>query len=166
MQQILRPSRLAMLVALAAVPAWAQAAYPAYQAGTAYKAGDIVSNAGALYECKEFPYSGWCGASPYHYAPGVGVVWADAWKLYGGEVPPPALVVAIGSPAVGASVSEGASVALAVTLSGPVTALARVEYLTPWSPPPRLLPGVPAGLPPVRAITPSRPGRWIKTARC
>ncbi|WP_423725068.1 carbohydrate-binding protein, partial [Aeromonas caviae] len=40
-----------MLVALAAVPAWAQAAYPAYQAGTAYKAGDIVSNAGALYEC-------------------------------------------------------------------------------------------------------------------
>jgi chitinase len=59
MQQILRPSRLAMLVALAAVPAWAQAAYPAYQAGTAYKAGDIVSNAGALYECKEFPYSGW-----------------------------------------------------------------------------------------------------------
>ncbi|MCR6556083.1 Ig-like domain-containing protein, partial [Aeromonas sp. CPF2-S1] len=133
-----------MLVALAAVPAWAQAAYPAYQAGTAYKAGDIVSNAGALYECKEFPYSGWCGASPYHYAPGVGTVWADAWKLYGGEVPPPSLVVAIGSPAVGASVSEGASVALAVTLSGPVTALARVEYLidgtlvatataSPWS---------------------------------
>ena len=70
MQQILRPSRLAMLVALAAMPAWAQAAYPAYQAGTAYKAGDIVSNVGNLYECKEFPYSGWCGASPYHYAPG------------------------------------------------------------------------------------------------
>ena len=45
MQQILRPSRLAMLVALAAVPAWAQAAYPAYpayQAGTAYKAGDMT----------------------------------------------------------------------------------------------------------------------------
>ncbi|HDX8593510.1 TPA: hypothetical protein RQN76_004385, partial [Aeromonas dhakensis] len=76
-----------MLVALAAMPAWAQAAYPAYQAGTAYKAGDIVSNVGNLYECKEFPYSGWCGASPYHYEPGVGVVWADAWKLYGGEVP-------------------------------------------------------------------------------
>lgn len=53
-----------MLVALAAAPAWAQAAYPAYKSGTAYKAGDIVSNVGALYECKEFPYSGWCGASP------------------------------------------------------------------------------------------------------
>ena len=107
MQQILRPSRLAMLVAHAAVPAWAQAAYPAYQAGTAYKAGDIVSNAGALYECKGIPFTpGWCGASPYHTPPRGGVVWADAWKLYGGEVPPPALVVAIGSP-VGASVSEG-----------------------------------------------------------
>ena len=119
MQQLFRPSRLAMLVALAAAPAWAQAAYPAYKSGTAYKAGDIVSNVGALYECKEFPYSGWCGASPYHYEPGVGVVWADAWKPYGGEVPPPALGVAVSSPAAGASFNEGASVALAVTLSGP-----------------------------------------------
>lgn len=144
MQQLFRPSRLAMLVALAAAPAWAQAAYPAYKSGTAYKAGDIVSNVGALYECKEFPYSGWCGASPYHYEPGVGVVWADAWKPYGGEVPPPALGVAVSSPAAGASFNEGASVALAVTLSGPVTALAKVEYLvdgklvatasaSPWS---------------------------------
>ena len=103
MQQLFRPSRLAMLVALAAAPAWAQAAYPAYKSGTAYKAGDIVSNVGALYECKEFPYSGWCGASPYHYEPGVGVVWADAWKPYGGEVPPPALGVAVSSPAAGSS---------------------------------------------------------------
>ena len=70
MQQILRPSRLAMLVALAAMPAWAQAAYPAYQAGTAYKAGDIVSNVGNLYECKEFPYSGWCGPRPITTPPG------------------------------------------------------------------------------------------------
>jgi len=35
MQQFLRPSRLAVLVAIAAMPAWAQAAYPAYKAGTA-----------------------------------------------------------------------------------------------------------------------------------
>lgn len=74
MQQLFRPSRLAMLVALAAAPAWVQAAYPAYKSGTAYKAGDIVSNVGALYECKEFPYSGWCGASPYHYERGL--VWS------------------------------------------------------------------------------------------
>ena len=49
MQQLFRPSRLAMLVALAAAPAWVQAAYPAYKSGTAYKAGDIVSLVGALY---------------------------------------------------------------------------------------------------------------------
>ncbi|MCF3098939.1 chitinase, partial [Aeromonas australiensis] len=118
-----------MLVALAAAPLWVQAAYPAYQAGTAYKAGDIVSNVGSLYECKEFPYSGWCGASPYHYAPGVGVVWTDAWKPYGGEGPPPALGVAVSSPAAGGSFNEGASGALAGTPSGPATALARVGEL-------------------------------------
>lgn len=144
MQNRFHPTRLAALVAVAFMPALAQAAYPPYQAGTAYQAGDIVSNVGNLYECKEFPYSGWCGASPYHYEPGVGAVWGDAWKRYDGEVPPPALVVAIASPAVGSSVNEGASVALAVTLSGPVTALTKVEYLidgkliatasaSPWS---------------------------------
>ncbi|WP_258224656.1 Ig-like domain-containing protein, partial [Aeromonas sp. HMWF014] len=134
-----------MLVALAAMPAGAQAvSYPAYQAGTAYKSGDVVSNAGSLYECKEFPYSGWCGASPYHYAPGVGVVWADAWKLYGGEVPPPVLGLAISSLASGSVFNEGAPVALAVTLSGNSSALVKVEYLvdgkqvalssaSPWS---------------------------------
>lgn len=53
MQQLFGPSRLAMLVALVAAPAWAQAAYTAYKSGTAYKAGDIVSNVGALYECKK-----------------------------------------------------------------------------------------------------------------
>lgn len=129
MQQTLRPSRFAMLVALAAMPAWAHAAYPAYQAGTAYKAGDVVSNVGNLYECKEFPYSGWCGASPYHYAPGVGVVWADAWKPFSDGGTAPALGLAISSPAVGSAFNEGAPVALAVSLSGNSSALVKVEYL-------------------------------------
>ena len=129
MQQTLRPSRLAMLVALAAMPAWAQAAYPAYQSGTAYKAGDVVSNVGNLYECKEFPYSGWCGASPYHYAPGVGTVWADAWKPFSDGGTAPGLGLAISSPAVGNAFNEGAPVALAVTLSGDSSALVKVEYL-------------------------------------
>ena len=129
MQQTIRPSRLAMLVALAAMPAWAQAAYPAYQSGTAYKAGDVVSNVGNLYECKEFPYSGWCGASPYHYAPGVGTVWADAWKPFSDGGTAPGLGLAISSPAVGNAFNEGAPVALAVTLSGDSSALVKVEYL-------------------------------------
>ncbi len=129
MQQTLRPSRLAMLVALATMPGWAQAAYPAYQAGTAYKAGDIVSNVGNLYECKEFPYSGWCGASSYHYAPGVGTVWADAWKPFTDGSTTPGLTLAIGSPAAGSAFNEGAPVALAVTLGGNSSALVKVEYL-------------------------------------
>ena len=88
-----------------AVPAWAQAAYPAYQAGTAYQAGDIVSNAGALYECKEFPYSGWCGASPYHYAPGA---WSGPMPgKYGGEGTATGPGRRHRLPAVGSSVSEG-----------------------------------------------------------
>ncbi|WP_265449229.1 Ig-like domain-containing protein, partial [Aeromonas salmonicida] len=123
-----------MLVALAAMPAWAQAAYPAYQAGTAYKAGDVVSNAGALYECKEFPYSGWCGASPYHYAPGVGAVWADAWKLFNDGGTTPGLGLAISSPALGSVFNEGVPVALAVTLSGNSSALVKVEYLIDGQP--------------------------------
>lgn len=76
MQNHFVPTRLAALVAVAFLPAWAQAAYPPYEAGKSYGAGDVVSNVGALYQCKEFPYSGWCGASPYHYEPGVGVNWS------------------------------------------------------------------------------------------
>lgn len=53
--------------------------YPAYKAGTAYKAGDRVSNGGSAYECKPFPYSGWCKGAAWAYAPGTGTAWADAW---------------------------------------------------------------------------------------
>lgn len=53
--------------------------YPAYVAGTAYQSGERVSNAGGDYECKPWPYSGWCGGSTSHYAPGTGSAWSDAW---------------------------------------------------------------------------------------
>lgn len=53
--------------------------YPAYVAGTAYQSGERVSNAGGDYECKPWPYSGWCGGSTSHYAPGTGSNWSDAW---------------------------------------------------------------------------------------
>jgi hypothetical protein len=35
-----------------------------------------------LYECKPYPYSGWCGVSTA-YAPGSGYAWTDAWTLVG-----------------------------------------------------------------------------------
>lgn len=53
--------------------------YPAYTPDTAYQAGDRVSHAGGDYECKPWPFSGWCGGSTSHYAPGSGSHWNDAW---------------------------------------------------------------------------------------
>ena len=55
--------------------------YPAYKAGTPYKAGDVVSNGGKLYECKPWPYSGWCGQAAFAYEPGKGFAWSDAWTV-------------------------------------------------------------------------------------
>ena len=53
--------------------------YPAWSANSKYSAGDIVNNHGKLFQCKPFPYSGWCNNSPAYYEPGAGLAWADAW---------------------------------------------------------------------------------------
>ncbi|MBW8183496.1 chitinase [Shewanella nanhaiensis] len=50
-----------------------------YQAGYAYVAGERVSNAGGVYECKPFPYTAWCAGAAWAYEPGVGAAWQDAW---------------------------------------------------------------------------------------
>lgn len=55
--------------------------HPAYQPGTAYQGGEIVSHGGKLYQCKPFPYAGWCGQAPAAYEPGKGWAWQDAWTL-------------------------------------------------------------------------------------
>lgn len=53
--------------------------YPPYQAGTAYQAGDIVTGKdGELYQCKDWPNSGWCPIGAYE--PGVTIYWQDAWN--------------------------------------------------------------------------------------
>ncbi|AWN75229.1 lytic polysaccharide monooxygenase [Legionella anisa] len=50
-----------------------------------YTAGTIVL--GRLdhkrYQCKPWPYSGWCTQSPAYYEPGVGLAWSEAWTLLG-----------------------------------------------------------------------------------
>ncbi len=38
-----------------------------------------MKNANRRYECKEYPYSGWCNGAAWAYAPGSGAYWADAW---------------------------------------------------------------------------------------
>lgn len=42
-------------------------AYAAWSANSKYKAGDIVNNHGKLFQCKPFPYSGWCNNAPAYY---------------------------------------------------------------------------------------------------
>lgn len=48
-----------------------------------YVPGSKVKNANNQYQCKEFPYSGWCNGASWAYAPGTGVYWSDAWTLVG-----------------------------------------------------------------------------------
>ncbi len=38
-----------------------------------------VVNQGIKYECKPWPYSGWCSGAAWAYAPGTGSYWQDAW---------------------------------------------------------------------------------------
>jgi len=56
---------------------------PAYQENNGYAAGSKVKNAGNQYQCKPYPYSGWCNGSAWAYAPGAGAYWSDAWTLIG-----------------------------------------------------------------------------------
>lgn len=47
-----------------------------------YKAGTIVLGFNQKrYQCKPFPYSGWCSQSPTYYEPGKGLAWQQAWDL-------------------------------------------------------------------------------------
>jgi GH18 family chitinase len=48
-----------------------------------YVAGSKVQNAGSQYQCKPYPYSGWCNGAAWAYGPGTGSYWTDAWTLVG-----------------------------------------------------------------------------------
>ncbi|WP_279152809.1 immunoglobulin-like domain-containing protein, partial [Photobacterium iliopiscarium] len=51
---------------------------PAYEAGKAYLAGDkVLASDGNVYQCKPWPYTGWCASASY--APATSQYWADAW---------------------------------------------------------------------------------------
>ena len=72
-------SYLLNVKAKAATPSGEDTSYPAWSANSKYNAGDIVNNHGKLFQCKPFPYSGWCNNAPAYYEPGAGLAWADAW---------------------------------------------------------------------------------------
>ncbi len=50
-----------------------------YVENNGYAAGSKVKNGNRRYECKEYPYSGWCNGAAWAYSPGLGAYWADAW---------------------------------------------------------------------------------------
>ncbi|EOC9233472.1 glycoside hydrolase family 19 protein [Enterobacter hormaechei] len=72
-------SYLLNVKAKAATPSGEDTSYPAWSANSKYNAGDIVNNHGKLFQCKPFPYSGWCNNAPTYYEPGAGLAWAEAW---------------------------------------------------------------------------------------
>jgi hypothetical protein len=41
----------------------------------------VKATNGSLYECKPFPFSGWCNQAPFYYEPGTGLAWQEAWVL-------------------------------------------------------------------------------------
>ncbi|MDB5256353.1 MAG: large protein [Chitinophagaceae bacterium] len=48
-----------------------------------YAAGSKVKNVNNQYQCKPYPYSGWCNGAAWAYGPGTGAYWTDAWTLVG-----------------------------------------------------------------------------------
>ncbi|MDB5257377.1 MAG: large protein [Chitinophagaceae bacterium] len=54
-----------------------------YVENNGYIAGSKVKNVNNQYQCKPFPYSGWCNGAAWAYAPGTGAYWSDAWTLVG-----------------------------------------------------------------------------------
>ncbi len=54
-----------------------------YVENSGYVAGNKVKNANSQYQCKPYPYAGWCNGAAWAYAPGTGAYWADAWTVVG-----------------------------------------------------------------------------------
>jgi chitinase len=56
---------------------------PQYVENSGYVAGSQVQQGGSIYQCREWPYSGWCNGAAWAYGPGTGIYWQDAWVLKG-----------------------------------------------------------------------------------
>ena len=59
---------------------------PQYVENGGYVAGSKVQNAGSQYQCKPYPYTGWCNGASWAYAPGNRILLAGCmdigWCLY------------------------------------------------------------------------------------
>ncbi|MBQ4801856.1 T9SS type A sorting domain-containing protein [Aquimarina sp. MMG015] len=107
---------------------------PQYVENGGYVAGSQVENAGNLYECKPYPFSGWCNGAAWAYAPGEGTYWQDAWTLIGecgdgdtggNEAP----TVSITQPANGQSFTAGSTITINASASDSDGNVTKVEFL-------------------------------------
>jgi len=69
----------AAVITLASVITDVCAVTPLYIENGGYVGGSKVKSSNGRYECKAWPYSGWCNGSAWAYAPGEGAYWMDAW---------------------------------------------------------------------------------------
>ena len=54
-----------------------------YVENNGYVAGSKVQSGGVIYQCKPYPYTGWCNGAAWAYGPGTGTAWTDAWIQMG-----------------------------------------------------------------------------------
>ncbi len=109
---------------------------PQYEENGGYQAGSIVQNNGSTYECKPYPFSGWCNGAAWAYAPGEGTYWQDAWVLIGecdGGNPPdgnesPSVVIT--QPVNGQSFSNGSTITITASASDTDGTITKVEFLS------------------------------------
>ncbi|MEO9803086.1 MAG: glycosyl hydrolase family 18 protein [Reichenbachiella sp.] len=106
---------------------------PQYLENGGYSAGSEVQNDGKKYQCKDYPFSGWCNGSAWAYEPGVGAHWQDAWNDLGdcGGTNPPGNqlpVVSISAPVSGTNYATGATVNISASASDVDGSVSKVEF--------------------------------------
>lgn len=105
---------------------------PQYQENGGYSAGSEVQNGGKKYQCKDYPFSGWCNGSAWAYEPGVGAHWQDAWIDLGDcSTNPPGNqlpVVSITAPTNGTNFAVGTTVNITASASDPDGTVSKVEF--------------------------------------
>ncbi len=105
---------------------------PQYVEGGGYSGGSQVQNAGSLYECKPYPYEGWCNGAAWAYEPGVGDHWQDAWDLVGpcdGGGGNDAPQVSITAPSNGTSYDVGNTVNITANATDTDGTITQVQFL-------------------------------------
>ncbi len=108
---------------------------PQYVENNGYQPGSKVQNEGNVYQCRDYPNSGWCNGAAWAYAPGTGTYWEDAWTLVGecGGTNPPGNVaptVSITNPTNGQSFAAGSTITINANASDTDGNVTKVEFFS------------------------------------